>query len=129
MADGGGVGVDTCRPPLAPTYSITGTFDAEDATLLPETEGRWDTTLHGVVRPRWDNNGDGDVIYSRVVLTLADGTVTGEADDDELVPGAVPLPVTAANITTPEVPPLPEPEADGVLPVDPFPGLPAEDRM
>jgi len=64
-----------------------------------------------------------------VVLTLADGTVTGEADDDELVPGAVPLPVTAANITTPEVPPLPEPEADGVLPVDPFPGLPAEDRM
>ena len=40
MAEGGGVGVDTCRPPLAPTYSITGTFDAEDATLLPETEGR-----------------------------------------------------------------------------------------
>ena len=40
MADGGGVGVDTCRPPLEPTYSITGAFDAEDATLLPETEGR-----------------------------------------------------------------------------------------
>jgi len=40
---GGGVGVDTCLPPLAPTYSITGTFDAEDAvlevTLLPEAEG------------------------------------------------------------------------------------------
>lgn len=37
------MGVDTCLPPLAPTYSITGTFDAEDAvlgvTLLPEAEG------------------------------------------------------------------------------------------
>jgi hypothetical protein len=68
-------------------------------------------------------------MYSRVALTLADGTVTEDADDDELVPSAVPLPVTAANITTPEVPPLPETEADGVLAADPFAGLPAEDRM
>jgi hypothetical protein len=64
-----------------------------------------------------------------VVFTLADGTVTEDADDDELAPAAAPLPVTEANITTPEVPPLPEPQDDGVLAADPFPGLPAEDRM
>jgi hypothetical protein len=156
------VGVDTCLPPLAPTYSITGTFDAGDAELvgamLPEAEGDWadrrcDTTLfappllQGGVRPRWGNNGEGDVIYSRELLpppsgatltlplALAAGTDAEDADDDddddEFVPAEALLPVPAANITTPEAPPLPEPEAEGVLPADPLPalppGLPVED--
>jgi len=58
-------------------------------------------------------------------LTLTAGAI---AADDEPVPDAVLLPVHAANITTPEVPPLPEPESEGVLLAEAFPGVPVEDR-
>jgi hypothetical protein len=62
-------------------------------------------------------------------LTLVAGAIAeDDDDDDEPVPDAVLLPVHAANITTPEAPPLPEPGSEGVLLADALPGLPVEDR-